>query len=244
MEKPKWTFWAIPTDLYPFKFAARWVMEKKNSVSQSLGVSETCRYDCEPVFCNMSVFPIRDQESCLEWSSPVPGLLWLVFSKGVTFHWLSLSLKWKVKVKVTQLCPTLRPHGLVSPWKSLGQNTGVGSLSLLQGIFPIQGSNPGLLHCRWILYHLSHQGSPEWLLSSYPLLHQAKPLAFANSITLKLWKPKETQTARARMLYLVYPEPLWMARVKDKAIFLPNINFPDLKHCHQISCLGMIKTKN
>ena len=41
-----------------------------------------------------------------------------------------------------------------------GQNTEMGSLSHLQGIFPTQGSNPGLLHCRWILYHLSHKGSP------------------------------------------------------------------------------------
>ena len=47
---------------------------------------------------------------------------------------------------------SLQPHELYSPWNSLGQNTGVGSLSLLQGIFPIQGSNPGLPHCRWILY--------------------------------------------------------------------------------------------
>ena len=45
-----------------------------------------------------------------------------------------------------------------SPWNSPGQNTGVGSCSLLQVIFPTQGSNPGP-HCRWILYHLSHQGS-------------------------------------------------------------------------------------
>ena len=43
---------------------------------------------------------------------------------------------------------SLRPHGLYSPRSSLGQNTGVGSLSLLQRIFPTQGSNPGLLHCR------------------------------------------------------------------------------------------------
>ena len=49
---------------------------------------------------------------------------------------------------------------LYSPWNSPGQNTGAGSLSLLQGIFPTQGSNPGLTHCRWILYQLSHQGSP------------------------------------------------------------------------------------
>ena len=41
------------------------------------------------------------------------------------------------------------------------KNTEVGSLSLLQGIFPTQGSNPGLLHCRWILHQLSHQGSSE-----------------------------------------------------------------------------------
>ena len=46
-----------------------------------------------------------------------------------------------------------------SPWNSSGQNTGVGSLSLLQGIFPTQGSNPDLPHCRWILYQVSHKGS-------------------------------------------------------------------------------------
>ena len=51
-------------------------------------------------------------------------------------------------------------HGLYSPWNSLGQNTGVGSLSLLQGIFATQGSDPGLPHCRQILYQLSHKGSP------------------------------------------------------------------------------------
>ena len=53
-----------------------------------------------------------------------------------------------------------RPHGLHSPWNSPDQNTEVGSHSLLQGIFPTQGSNSGLPHCRWILYQLSHQGSP------------------------------------------------------------------------------------
>ena len=52
-----------------------------------------------------------------------------------------------------------QPHGLYCPWNSPGQNTGVDSLSLLQGIFPTQGSNPGLPHCRWILYQLSHRGS-------------------------------------------------------------------------------------
>ena len=65
---------------------------------------------------------------------------------------------------------SLRPHGLYSPWNSPGQNTGVDSRSLLQGIFPTQGLNPGLWHCRWILYQLSHQGSPrilEWVASPF-----------------------------------------------------------------------------
>ena len=54
----------------------------------------------------------------------------------------------------------LQPHRLYSPRNFPGQNTLVGSLSLLQGIFPIQESNWCLLHCRWILYQLSYQGSP------------------------------------------------------------------------------------
>ena len=54
---------------------------------------------------------------------------------------------------------SLQPHGLYSPWNSPGQNTGVGSLSLFQGVFPTQGLNPGLPHCGRILYQLSHQGS-------------------------------------------------------------------------------------
>ena len=60
---------------------------------------------------------------------------------------------------------SLRPHGLKPTrllylWNSPGKNTGVGCHSLLPGIFLTQGSNPGLLHCRQIPYHLSLQGSP------------------------------------------------------------------------------------
>ena len=59
-------------------------------------------------------------------------------------------------MKATQSCRLF-----ATPWNSPGQNTGVGSLSLLQGIFPTQGLNPGLPHyCGWILYQLSHKGSP------------------------------------------------------------------------------------
>jgi len=55
------------------------------------------------------------------------------------------------EVKVAQSCPTLYDPMNYSPWNSPGQNTGVGSHSLLQGIFPTQGSNPGLPHCRQFL---------------------------------------------------------------------------------------------
>jgi len=54
----------------------------------------------------------------------------------------------------------LQPARFLCPWNSPRKNTGVGCHSLLQGIFPTQGSNPGLQHCRQILYHLSHQESP------------------------------------------------------------------------------------
>ena len=75
----------------------------------------------------------------------------------------------KVSESRSVVSNSLRPHGLYSPWNSLGQNTEVGSLSLLQGIFPTQGSNPRLPHCRQILYQMSHKGSPrilEWV--AYP----------------------------------------------------------------------------
>ena len=66
------------------------------------------------------------------------------------------------------------PHSVCG--NSPGKNTGVGCHVLLQGIFPTQGSNPDLPHCRWILYYLSHQGSPrilEWV--AYPFCRVSSP---------------------------------------------------------------------
>ena len=84
----------------------------------------------------------------------------------VTIFGLSL-----LKMSHSVMSESLGPHGLYSPWNSPGQNTGVGSLSLLQGIFPTQESNWGLLHCRWILNQRSYEWSPiplthgKWLQS-------------------------------------------------------------------------------
>ena len=79
-------------------------------------------------------------------------------------------------------------HGLYSPWNSPVQNTGVGSLSLLQAIYPTQGSNPGLRHCRQILYPLSHKGSlfSIWLFriltTGWTLRHILKKLCFSSTL--------------------------------------------------------------
>ena len=90
---------------------------------------------------------------------------------------------------------SLQPHGLYSPWNSPGQNTRVGSLSLLQEIFPTQGSNPGLPHYRQICYQLSHQGSTrilEWVAypfsrgSSWPRNWTGSPALQADSLPAEL----------------------------------------------------------
>ena len=109
-----------------------------------------------------SILAWTEEYSCLD-----RGVFWTpVFLPGIPMDrgaWWLQSMRWH---RVERDCES---QSLYSPWNSPGQNTAVGSLSLLQGIFPIQGSNPGFPHCRWILYHLSHQGSPrilEWV--AYP----------------------------------------------------------------------------
>ena len=122
-----------------------------------------------------SVRPLRRQPTRLPcpWDPPDKNT-------GVGCHFLLQYMKVKSESEVAQACRTLSDpmdcslpgssvhgifqarvlewvaiaflHGLYSPWNSPGQNTGVGSLSLLQGIFRTQGSNPGLPHCRQILY--------------------------------------------------------------------------------------------
>ena len=77
------------------------------------------------------------------------------------------------------------------PWNSTGKNTGVGSHSLLQGIFLTQESNPGLLHCRQILYHLKLPGKPLNLsIATKNHHHHHNPQNFKISIPVILWDIK------------------------------------------------------
>ena len=117
-------------------------------------------------------------------------LFLMLFIKPQSFTLLGKKRNWLSKINqryigmgrklqwlsVAQSCPTRWvPMDYSPPGSSIhgifpGKNTGVGSHSLLQGILPTQGSNPGLLHCKQILYHLSHQGSPHFFLNDYCLV--------------------------------------------------------------------------
>ena len=96
----------------------------------------------------------------------LPGVLWeiriysqgcgLSFSGRTDWSCVSVRAPWVPKEKPTINVATR----LLCPWGSPSKNTGVGCHAFFQGIFPTQGLNPGLWHCRWILYHLSYAGSP------------------------------------------------------------------------------------
>ena len=113
---------------------------------------------------------------------------------------------------------SLQPHGLYSPWNSPGQNPGVGSLSLLQGIFPTQGLSPGLLYCRQILYQLSHQGSP---------CISTEPYSYSFTYSFTCWSSISTSSASAdptnliSKLFLKNPRKLQKGKLK----FMCTVNY-------------------
>ena len=138
-----------------------------------------------------------------------------------------INLKWSESHLVVS--HSLRPHGLYSPWNSPGQNTGVGNLSLLQGIFATQVSNPGIPHYRWILHQLSHQGSPrilEWVDylfsrgSSWPRNQTGVSALQADSLPAEPQeKPRNTGVGSLSLLQGIFPT---------------QESNPGLLHCRQI----------
>ena len=122
---------------------------------------------------------------------------------------------------VAQLCPTLcdpmdcSPLGSSVHGDSPGKNTETGCHALFQGIFPTQGSNSGLPHCRQILYHLTHQGSPrilEWVAnpffreSSQPGNRTGSPALQVDILTSELpGKPKNTGVGSLSLLQEIFP---------------------------------------
>ena len=111
--------------------------------------------------------------------------------KLALFSWLLRTWTWSRSV----VSDSLRPHGLQStrllcPWDFPGNSTGVDCHFLLQGIFPTQGSNPGLLHRRQTLHRLSHQGSPCPLPLGAPSMLLAECPAGPEAFTFKKKKKK------------------------------------------------------
>ena len=117
-----------------------------------------------------TVMGFSSQEYWMGYHALLQGILQ---TQGLNPHLLHLKwilYYWATKESESESCSvvsdSLQPHGLYSPWHSPGKNTGVGSLSLIQGIFQTQGLNPGLPHCRWILYQLSYKGNLDSVLKS------------------------------------------------------------------------------
>ena len=112
-------------------------------------VAQSCPTLCDPMDC--IVHGIM-QARILEW----------VANTGMGSHWGSSQPGIKPR------SPTLQADSLRAEPQRKPKNTGVGSLSLLQWIFPTQESNRGLLHCRWILYQLCYQGRLTCIKSRNP----------------------------------------------------------------------------
>ena len=90
-------------------------------------------------------------------------------------------------MKIAQSCLTLCDRMEYSSWNSPDQNTRVGSHCVLQGIFPTQGSNPGVPHCRRVLYQLSHQGSSISRAESKSLPNSLEILSDTKYLFRYLW---------------------------------------------------------
>ena len=121
---------------------------------------------------------------------------------------------------------SLWPHGLCNPWNSPGQNTGVGSRSLLLSllwIFPTQGSNSGLPHCRRILNQLNHKGSPT-------LIKSITPNPKTNFI-LESWKPGEWTLGLDWQWEMKYFLPYQWTRMSQSSVIV-------VHQCELVSPMG------
>ena len=176
--------WRIPWTEEPGGLQFMWLQESDACMrAKSL---QSCSTLCGPMDCSppgSSVHGIL-QTRILEWvampsskgSSQPRDQTQVSASLAAWFFTTSATWETHESESHSVVSDSLRPHGLYSPWNSPGQNTGASSFSLLQGIFPSQGLNPGLVHCRQILYQLSHKASTrilEWV--AYPFSSGSSP---------------------------------------------------------------------
>ena len=104
-------------------------------------------------------------------------------------QWVAISLsRGSSNPRIESRSPAVQVDSLPSEPRGKPKNTGVGSLSLIQGIFPTQESNWGLLHCRWILYQLNYQGSPSILLIIKRIHLQCRRSPFDSWVMKTRWR--------------------------------------------------------
>ena len=133
-------------------------------------VAQSCPTLCDPMDCSQAPLSI-EFSSQEDWSGlpcPLPGVL---PNQGIEPR-----------------SPVLKMDSLPSEPPGKLKNTGVGSLSILQGTFPTQELNQRLLHCGGILYQLSYQGSP--------IFHYISSVQFSHSVMSDSLRPPESQHAR------------------------------------------------
>ena len=142
---------------------------------------------------------------------------------------------------VAQSCPALldlmdcSPPGSSVHGDSPGKNTGVGCHALLQGIFPTHGLNLGLPHCRWILYYLSHQGSPSeskevYTLSSTLVIWRVN----GKTCTKLVWKESQNLGNHLTHIYFVGKTSLNVDRWLERERKFPIISL--FEQLHNINC--------
>ena len=149
-------------------------MERENYCSYTSFLPEgPMQVTCEVVFCLWGLISadrgLHVKPGLLSWTVSLQRADWGAGGWGRS-QWLTAESSESVSYSVMSDSLWLRGlyHvRLLCPWNSPGKNTEVGSQSLLQGIFLTQGSNLSLLHCRQILYHLSHEGGPDNLIKTW-----------------------------------------------------------------------------
>ena len=167
------------------------------------------------------------------WPCPSPGGLpdlgiepAFLVSSALAGKFFPTRASWKVCVS-RSVYQILRPRGL-KPTRLLcsrdfsGKYTGVGCYFLLQGIFPTQELNPGLLHCRQILYHLSHQGSPLKSTTGFLLAKPSQNLTQEPGSRTWSYQPSDSQNrAGERTDLRAYRTRSSLARTSPGIAFYP-----------------------
>ena len=136
-----------------------WILQARMTLNKAWNFSEPQLPHLQDVWCPLSLSHV--QLFGTPWTGAHQAPLSMRILQAGILEWVAmLSSRDLLNPRIEPRSPALQAHSLPFELPEKSKNIGVGSLSLLQGIFPTQESNRSLLHCRRILYQLSYQGSP------------------------------------------------------------------------------------